>query len=254
MLIGREREKEIIDRLKNKNLLTGSFLFFGEPQVGKFSFADILTRELEGNPSVPQERLIITAGETKIGIDKIREMRRFLRERPVMSEFRSVIVESADKMTPEAQNAALKIVEEPPTHALIIFIASGSENLLPTLASRLRKLYFPQVKNEEIVSLLVSEGISSVKAAQIVQRSFGRPGFALELASEKKSKSKKDVPQKFASSEEFETFMKMRLAGLYNDNMEKNAALLKKILKRMVSTLRFNTNKRLQLSAIPWTR
>ena len=129
MLLGREREIEIIQRLKEKELLAGSFLFFGEPQVGKFAFAEELTRELEGNPIVLSERMIISPGESKIGIDEIRAMRSFLRRPPVMSKFRSVIISESDLMTPEAQNAALKIVEEPPSYALIIFIAKGADSL-----------------------------------------------------------------------------------------------------------------------------
>ena len=110
MLLSRDKENKIMKRLKEKNLLAGSFIFFGESQVGKFAFADEFTRELEGNPFVCQERLIICPGESKIGIDAIREMKSFLRKRPVMSAFRTVIIKDANKMTPEAQNATLKIV------------------------------------------------------------------------------------------------------------------------------------------------
>ncbi|MFA4999496.1 MAG: hypothetical protein WC519_02090 [Parcubacteria group bacterium] len=254
MLIGRESEREIIERLKKKNLLAGSFLFFGEPQIGKFAFADELTREFEENPAVPEERLIIRTSD-KIGINEIRDAKNFLRKRPIMSKFRVIIIADADKMTPEAQNAALKVVEEPPSHALIIFVASGAENLLPTLVSRLRKLYFPRVKESKIASWLTEQGVSEEKAAIIARTSFGRPGLALEILEDQMKKSSKEmeIPQKFASAEDFEKYMRTRLARLYFGK-EKNYAILKEALYRTAASLRFNTNKKLQLLGISWTR
>jgi DNA polymerase-3 subunit delta' len=254
MLIGRERETEIINRLKKRNLLFGSFLFFGEPQVGKLAFAEELVSGLEGDSSVLQERLIIAPGESKIGIDEIRAMRSFLRRPPVMSKFRSVIISGADLMTPEAQNATLKIVEEPPAYALIIFIARGIDSLLPTLVSRLRRIYFPPVDKKEIISwLMKTHGVSEKKASEIALLSFGRPGFALELLENKKAlTTPPEIPKKFETLNEYEQFMKIFLLWLYNKK-NGNSALIKKALSRMEASARFNTNKKLQLQSIPWT-
>jgi len=258
MLLGRESESKIMERLKGKKLLSGSFLFFGESQVGKSSFADEFTLALEGNPAVPQERLVISPGESKIGIDEIRSIRSFLRKRPVMSEFRSVIILSAEKMTPEAQNAALKIVEEPPAYALIIFIAGGVENLLPTLVSRLRRIYFPRVKESDIASWLEGRGCEKKEAGRIAGLSFGRPGLALEIVEGKNGLSSSgcrlpEIPKKFESAEEYDGFMKICLSLLYNDK-NRNHPLLKQVLRRMELSSKFNTNKKLQLQSIPWTR
>jgi DNA polymerase III subunit delta' len=255
MLIGRERETEIIGRLKKRDFLAGGFLFFGEPQVGKFAFADELVRELEGNPSVPQERLIISPGESKIGIDEIRAMKSFLRRLPVMSKFRSVIISDSGLMTPEAQNAALKIVEEPPSYALIIFIARGIDSLLPTLVSRLRRIYFPPVGEKEISRwLMETRGISEKEASKLAGLSFGRPGLALELLENgKMSMTPPEIPKKFETPEEYERFMKTLLIWLYNKK-KGDSTLMKKALSRMEASLKFNTNKKLQLQSIPWTR
>ncbi len=262
MLIGRELENKIINRLQSKNLLFGGFLFFGEPQIGKFTFADILTRSLEENSVTLQERVIIRVrqGESAIGIDDIRLMKSFLRKRPAVSEFRSVIIDQAEKMTVEAQNATLKIIEEPPPYALIIFIARNTESLLPTLVSRLKKIYFAPVKEDEIKIWLIDKYNCEQKIAeQIAKISFGKPGFALELLQEI-NRSKKTVidakmppiPKKFDSMEEFDNYIKIFLAKLYN-NKDNNWISLKIALKRMQASARFNTNKKLQLQSIPWT-
>ena len=259
MLVGRELEDQIICRLKDKGLLSGSFLFFGEAQVGKFTFAEILTRELEGNPLLLQERIIIQPDESKIGIDDIRIMKTFLRRRPVLSEFRSVIINQADKMTPEAQNAALKIVEEPPPYALIIFIARDTESLLPTLVSRQKKIYFSRVKEKDISHWLITQHQCSEDIAhQIAKISFGRPGFALELLKEANQQQVftinlkiPPIPKKFDSVVEFDDYMKICLAKLYNQKNH-NLTPIKIALKRIQASARFNTNKKLQLQSIPW--
>jgi hypothetical protein len=255
MLLGRESESKIMERLKARDLLAGSFLFFGESQVGKFSFADELTRELENNPAVPQERMVVSPGESKIGIDEIRGIRSFLRKRPVMSGFRSVIIYPAEKMTPEAQNAALKIVEEPPAYALIIFIAGSVESLLPTLASRLRRVYFPRLKESDIASWLESRGYGKKEAESAAKLSFGRPGLALEIIEKEKLAGSRmpEIPKKFESAEEYDEFMKLCLSLLYNDK-NRDYPLLKQVLRRMELSSKFNTNKKLQLQSIPWIR
>jgi len=252
MLLGRDKESKIIKRLKEKNLLAGSYIFFGESQVGKFTFADEITRELEGNPFVCQERLIICSGESKIGIDAIRAMKLFLRKRPVMSAFRTVIIKDAHKMTPEAQNAALKIVEEPPSYALIIFITRGIDNILPTLSSRLRRLYFPCVPKHDIISWLVANhNVPEKEATHIAEISFGAPGFALQVIKEISAKKTKSftIPKKFNSTEEYDEFMKKYLVKLYHDK-NKNSVILKKVLRRIELSSKFNTNKKLQIQSV----
>lgn len=257
MIIGREYEKKIFTRLKERGGIAGSFLFFGEPQVGKFSFADELTREFEKRTAVLSERMVVSGSEFKIGIEAVRKIKMFLRSKPVLSEYRSVVVDGAEMMTAEAQNAALKIVEEPPRKGVIIFIASHPDFLLPTLSSRLRRVYFPRVPASDIATWLMSEkGASPEKAEIISLNCFGRPGFALELLEEGEETFNKgtDIPKKFESDAEFRMFVKKSLVRLYNEGSDMNIVPLKELLKRMDLSSRFNTNKRLQIQSVPWTR
>ena len=73
--------------------------------------------------------------EPKLGIDDIREFRVFLRLKPTASRRRAVILRLT-QATPEAQNALLKVLEEPPQETLIILGAGPGEFILPTLNSR----------------------------------------------------------------------------------------------------------------------
>jgi hypothetical protein len=76
-----------------------------------------------------------------LGIDAARRLKEFLFQLPIKSSKKTAVIVSGDTLTLEAQNALLKISEDPPAHARIIIIVKSEENLLPTLRSRFHKMY-----------------------------------------------------------------------------------------------------------------
>src|SRR3989344_1796139 len=85
--------------------------------------------EVRGNPDV----YIRHVGN--FGIDEARELSAKAAMRPIAGERRYFII-SVDAITPEAQNALLKTLEEPPAGAVFIFIHPAPETLLATVRSR----------------------------------------------------------------------------------------------------------------------
>lgn len=83
---------------------------------------------------------VITAGPTdgrvQIGVDIIRFIRSDVYIKPNDYTHKVYIVESADKMTHEAQNAFLKVLEEPPSYAVFILLCESADSLLVTVKSR----------------------------------------------------------------------------------------------------------------------
>lgn len=71
-----------------------------------------------------------------IGIDEIKNLRVKIFLKPIKSEKKAIIIEDGDFLTDEAQNALLKVLEEPPHHTIIIISAESVEALLPTIISR----------------------------------------------------------------------------------------------------------------------
>ncbi|MDD4931046.1 MAG: AAA family ATPase [Candidatus Colwellbacteria bacterium] len=255
MLIGREYEKRIFDNLRSRDRFSGAFLFFGDKGVGKFSFAEELARELEGGARTLSECLIVRPDEKgTIGIDRARDIKLFLASHPANSSRRVVIVDDADRMTEAAESAVLKITEEPPEDALIFFIASDIDVLMPTLVSRLKKVYFPAVRADNIRGWLISEhGVTEDAATEIASSCFGRPEFALELLGEGKPKRKKAKEDfKFETDEEYRAFVRRSMVSLYNDK-ESNFDGLREFCRRIAANGRFNTNKKLQFQTVKWT-
>lgn len=71
-----------------------------------------------------------------IGIDSIKQIHKKIFLKPINSETKAVILEDAHLLTTEAQNALLKVLEEPPDHTIILLSADSKESLLPTILSR----------------------------------------------------------------------------------------------------------------------
>lgn len=219
-----EKQKTDFIKLVKNDRLSHAYLFFGgnEPdREEKFKFALSLANLIERNKfEVPEfslgELFILKKGEEGgIGIDSMRSLKNFLYQKPIFSEKRAVIIRDSEEMTPEAQNAVLKIVEEPPADSLIIFIARNEESLFPTLVSRLQGIHFP----------------------------------ALPITSELSGNWKKISIDDIIENSREDEFFDSLIADLMKDPL-KNWRKLKEILKRLVLIKQFNTNKRLQLRVL----
>ena len=152
---------------------------------------------------------------------------------------RTVIVRNAEALTPEAQAACLKIVEEPPASALIIFTAASPEALFPPLASRLLKIYFPRMGRATLAEALSSHyGASALEAERIATESHGRIGLALKLL---KGKKKKAAGLSESVAEE--------ISSLRNADLSGNAKLLSRLLRLEEQLARYNLNERIQEKA-----
>jgi len=88
------------------------------------------------------DRLSVTMekGKKSISIAQIRKMIEFLSTKPYSSKNKVVVISPAEKMTTQAQNSLLKILEEPPYFAIIILSAKTEQSMLTTVISRCRKI------------------------------------------------------------------------------------------------------------------
>ena len=126
-------------------------------------------------------RLTPQAQKASISVDDIRVISGKLYESPMEGERKAAIIDPADFMTPGAQNALLKTLEEPPGDTTIILIAENTDALLPTVRSRCRRVDFRRLDVEEVDDFLASQGVEQANAGQIAVLSDGSIGAALEL-------------------------------------------------------------------------
>ena len=120
-----------------------------------------------------------------IGVDEIREqINNTIMIRPYSSYYKIYIVDEAEKMTVQAQNALLKTIEEPPSYAVILLLTTNQDAFLPTILSRcvqlkLKPLRDSVVKEYLIQSLKVEEAQAEIYAAFVQGKYWGK---AIHLA------------------------------------------------------------------------
>ena len=119
-----------------------------------------------------------------IGIDQIRELRKASALRPTENR-RVVLISEAEKMTAEASNSLLKLLEEPPHAMHLILTTSLPSALLPTITSRCQEIKFGMIPDDEIEAALIREkNVEPDEARLIASISQGSYGRALEWLDE----------------------------------------------------------------------
>lgn len=86
--------------------------------------------------------IVVRPTKKSISIDEVRRLHDFVRLKTAGTNAirRAIIIEDAHTLTVEAQNAFLKLLEEPPADTLIVMTAEGHDALLPTILSRVPKI------------------------------------------------------------------------------------------------------------------
>jgi DNA polymerase-3 subunit delta' len=163
-LVGNEKIKESLRTSLEKNNIVNSYMFVGKSGIGKKLFArdfseHILFHNGEKTDVLNSEDYVEIRpleGKKVISIDQIRELTKYINELPVSSDRRIFVIDEAEKLTSEAQNAFLKTLEEPPKYAIIILIVSNESQMLETVRSRCTILRFDQLSKDDIKEYLNS--------------------------------------------------------------------------------------------------
>ncbi|MBV9538956.1 MAG: DNA polymerase III subunit delta' [Acidisphaera sp.] len=141
------------------------------------SHADLLTIEREWDEKRKRLR-----GE--IVVDNVREIAGFLHLTPAEGGWRVVIVDGAENLNRSAENALLKLLEEPPPRAVVVLACSAAGRLLPTIRSRCRRLRLDPLAADDMAAVL-ARALPAQSAAQrqaVIAAAEGSPGRALQLA------------------------------------------------------------------------
>lgn len=176
------------------------YLICGPDGSGKHTLARILAAAMEctGAGEAPcgvctacrkafdgQHPDIITVDDTEhknVSIDVIRDARADMFIRPNEGKRKIYILPRAQDMLPAAQNALLKILEEPPEYGVFLLLSTHAEKLLPTIRSRCAELHLSPVGQEEAAAYLqrrLPQQPDAIRSACV--RSGGFLGQALAL-------------------------------------------------------------------------
>lgn len=165
--------------------LPSSLIFAGPDGIGKkrvaLEFARLLTgetRAIDCTQPVSQTDQIyfISPDGSQIKIEQVRDLIQFMslaREgRPLV-----VIFDDAHLLNPQAGNALLKSIEEPPLGVQFLFISPSSSLLLSTIRSRSQVVRFSPLTDKEVAAVLADQSVPE----WVLESAAGSPGRALEL-------------------------------------------------------------------------
>jgi DNA polymerase III subunit delta' len=109
-----------------------------------------------------------------------------MRLTPAEGGWRVVVIDGAEDMNPNAANALLKVLEEPPARAILLLVSSAPGRLLPTIRSRCRALPLAHLPEPEVEGLLgdYAPELAPQERARLARLAEGSIGTALQLAAE----------------------------------------------------------------------
>ena len=199
-------QKQLTDNLKNAlkyNKISHAYMIQGEKMSGKRMIADVFARALqcENEDEKPCNQCrsckqamnynhpdIIYVEHDKpnvISVDNVRtQINGDIAIKPYSGPHKIYIMDEAEKMNTQAQNALLKTLEEPPEYAVIILLTTNVETMLPTILSRCVVLDMKPVSDDKIKNFLMEKvEIPDYRAGICASFARGNVGKAVMLAS-----------------------------------------------------------------------
>ena len=163
--------------------LAAALLCTADPATGRPCRACRSCRLVAHGNHPDLHRLAPEGAGMAIGIDAVRLLIRELALLPAEGGARVALIESAHRLTEDAQNALLKTLEEPPAGVTIILAAEDEDRLLPTILSRVARVRLGTLSIRAIESLLGELGEADAPtAARAARLAGGRPGIAIAYA------------------------------------------------------------------------
>ena len=199
-ILKQEPAINLLTQALRKKRLSHAYLFTGPKGVGKettawaFLFHLFCEKDKE-NPcgecrackkiekEIHPDIYILFPEKREITIGQIREVIDFLKYRALEAEYKVILVKEAEKMNPEAGNALLKSLEEPPFYAIFILLTENFSKLLPTIVSRSQIVRFRTIPKGVIKEFLKKNFLFEEEVADtLAEVSFGSIGKAITIA------------------------------------------------------------------------
>ena len=198
-IVGHDKQIEHLQNAMRNGRIAHSYLFAGKDGIGKELVALNLAKGLNclhggedpcdecrsclklGHLNHPDVLLVKPQGQS-MRINQIRDLQRELSHRPYEGKRRVCILADSDRMTQEAANALLKILEEPPLHTVMILLAANPDLILPTIASRCQRIPFHPLSIEQLTEVVGARlALKGNDAHILASLADGSPGKAFQM-------------------------------------------------------------------------
>jgi DNA polymerase-3 subunit delta' len=201
---GQQDLRDHLQRAIAHEKFSHAYIISGEKDSGKMMLAEafaatILCKERKGEDACgecrscrqaaghnhPDIRYLIHEKPNTISVDDIRlQINEDIMIKPYASDYKIYIVDEAEKMNIQAQNALLKTIEEPPSYGILFLLTTNAAGFLPTILSRCITLEMQPVDSGIIKKYLMEKEMIPDYQAQIYAAfAQGNMGKAIKLAS-----------------------------------------------------------------------
>lgn len=182
-VLGQDETTKVLQGMLEENRVPHSILLTGPSGCGKTTIARILRTSLECSDQDFQE---VNCADFR-GVDMVRDIRRQMGFSPVGGKCRVWMIDECHKLTNDAQNAILKILEDTPKHVFFILATTDPQKLIRTIRTRCTELTVRDLSEKELVRLVKRTArkekvdLPEEVVDQIVQDSLGSARMALVL-------------------------------------------------------------------------
>lgn len=165
--IDNSKVREVIGKYLAVKEIPHAWLFTGHKGMGKTSVARILAKELCKTGDASLDARIVTDiengvspdvqeinGADNTGIDDVRKLIENISYTPMMAKYRMYIIDEVHMLSTSAFNGLLKILEEPPSHAIFVLATTAIDKIPPTIQSRCVRVDFGTAKPDDVVKML----------------------------------------------------------------------------------------------------
>ena len=210
-LIGHDRQIAYLNSCRARGTFPHAYLFHGPEHVGKLTVALMLAQsffcpvaektdirsvcgQCHSCRAIAEFRYgsvffldtghtLVSKKETRkeIPIEDIRELKRIWSFAARADQWRLAIINEADKMSEEAANAFLKLLEEPGSHTLLILISPHKDLLMPTILSRAQAIGFLTVSDQIMRTVLEKKNVAAEIHEELLAFAGGLPGVLMQL-------------------------------------------------------------------------
>lgn len=169
-IIGQKHIVRILQHQLETDNVSQAYLFTGTRGTGKTTTARILAKALNctGNPAdgqlpcgecenckaIKEGRfldVIEMDAASNRGVNEVRDLIEKVNYPPMVGRYKVYIIDEVHMLTPEAENAFLKTLEEPPAHVIFILATTNPEKVRETIRSRCMRLDFRRVSEEDLI-------------------------------------------------------------------------------------------------------
>lgn len=160
-LIGQPHIRKILENQIATDNIKHAYLFCGGAGTGKTTSARIVANLINEGKGRPIE----LDCASKNGVEDVRDIIEESKHKPFDCKYKIFIMDECHMLSTGANNALLKILEEPPEWVIFIFCTTDPQKVIGTIHSRVQKLMFKKVSVEDLVTnlkrILVGEGITT---------------------------------------------------------------------------------------------